>query len=413
MRIMMLSWEYPPRIVGGISRVVYDLAQKLGERGNEVYVITCHDKGTKDMELDKNVHVHRVHSYSINTNTFIDWVLQLNFSMIEQCIKIINMEGNFDIIHAHDWIVAFAARVLKHSYYTPLISTIHATEAGRNWGIHNETQRYINDVEWWLTYESWRVIVNSRYMKNEARNLFGIPENKVAVIPNGIDINKFKGYEKDICYRRNYAADNEKIVFFVGRLVNEKGAHILVNAVPKILQYYHDVKFVIAGKGHMFGYLNNLAVELNISQKVYLTGYISDNDLNKLYKCADIAVFPSLYEPFGIVALEGMVAKVPVVVSDVGGMGEIVCHGIDGMKCYAGNVNSLADSILELLFNNGMAKNIKKKAFEKVNNIYNWNVISEQVLRVYEDVMAEYGKNEWIGPGIHGSIKEFNRYSLN
>src|SRR5690606_5748649 len=145
------------------------------------------------------------HSYDVTPNNFVDWVLHLNFTIVEYAIRLINETGKFDIIHAHDWLVAFAARVLKHAYSTPLVATIHATEHGRNWGIHNDTQRYINNVEWWLAFESWRLIVNSDYMKNEVKGIFNIPEDKIDVIPNGVDLDKFKGYERDIEFRRKFA----------------------------------------------------------------------------------------------------------------------------------------------------------------------------------------------------------------
>ncbi|MCX7747237.1 MAG: glycosyltransferase family 4 protein [Clostridia bacterium] len=400
MKILMLSWEYPPRIVGGISRVVHDLAQKLGEENNEVHVLTCWEQGTKEIDKDKNVFVHRVHTYDVSTFNFIEWVSHLNFALLEHAVKMINEFGTFDIIHAHDWIVAFAARVLKNSYSIPLVCTIHATESGRNWGIHNDTQRYISNVEWWLTYESWRVIVNSHYMKNEVENVFRLPEDKIRVIPNGVDLNKFKGYERDYSYRRNYVMDHEKMVFFVGRLVNEKGAHVLVDAMPKVLQNYNDVKFVIAGRGPQMDYLKVKVVSMNIEHKVYFTGYINDENLLRLYKCADIAVFPSLYEPFGIVALEGMVANIPVVVSDIGGLGEIVYHDFDGMKAYSGNANSLADCILDLLYNPVKAEEMKKRALEKVNRVYNWNIISKQTMDVYNEVVNDCKKSSWRTPDI-------------
>ncbi|MDP4094161.1 MAG: glycosyltransferase family 4 protein [Bacillota bacterium] len=406
MRILMLSWEYPPRIVGGISRVVHDLAQKLGEDGSEVHVVTCWEPGTKEIEKDKNVFVYRVHTYEISANNFTDWVLQLNFALIEQSVRLINEMGPFDIIHAHDWIVAFAARALKHAHSIPLVSTIHATEHGRNWGIHNDTQRYINSIEWWLTYESWKVIVNSEYMKNEVKGIFNLPEDKVRVIPNGVDINKFDGYSRDYGFRRNFAGDNEKIVFFVGRLVHEKGVHVLVDSIPKILTYYNDVKFVIAGKGPQLDYLKGKVISMGISSKMYFTGYINDGDLLKLYKCADIAVFPSLYEPFGIVALEGMVADVPVVVSDTGGLGEIVNHGIDGMKAYTGNSNSLADCILEILYNPQKADDMRKKAHDKINETYNWDIISKQILKLYEQVLDESGRTDWKYPKIKDLLEQ-------
>lgn len=405
MRLLMLSWEYPPRIIGGISRVVYDLAQKLGEDGNEVHVVTCCDPGSKEIEKDKNVFVHRVHTYGVDANNFVDWVLQLNFAFLEYSIRLINETGRFDIIHAHDWIVAFTSKALKHAYSIPLVATIHATEHGRNWGIHNDTQSYINNIEWWLTYEAWRVIVNSEYMKSEVKYVFKLPDNKLHVIPNGVDLNKFNHVERDYSYRRNFAEDREKIVFFVGRLVNEKGVQVLIDSAPKVLQYYHDAKFVIAGKGPSLDYLRGKAWDMGIGHKVHFTGYISDEDLLKLYKCADVAVFPSLYEPFGIVALEGMVANVPVVVSDTGGLGEIVNHGYDGMKSYNANANSLADCILEILHNPDKADEMKKRALEKVHRIYNWDVISHQVTGVYQEIINESKAVNWKLPSVEDSLR--------
>ena len=395
MRILMLSWEYPPRIVGGISRVVHDLAQKLGEHGNEVHIVTCSETGAPDEETDQYVYVHRVKTYEIETVNFVDWVLQLNYALIEKSIQLINSGKRFDIIHAHDWIVAFAARVVKNSFTIPLVSTIHATESGRNWGIHNDIQRYIHNVEWYLTYESWRVVVNSIYMNNEVSHLFRLPPDKIRIIPNGIDVGKFAGIDRDMSFRRNYAADNEKIIFFVGRLVNEKGAQVILDAMPKIILNYYDIKLVIAGKGPETNHLKEKSALLGISGKVYFTGYIDDKSLLKLYKCADIAVFPSLYEPFGIVALEGMVAGVPVVVSDTGGLAELVEHGVDGMKAYPGNADSLADSILAVLRNPDMAEEIKEKALVKVKSIYNWDTISELMLNTYNEVLNECRVQKW------------------
>jgi len=387
MRVLMLSWEYPPRIVGGISRVVHDLAQNLALKGDEVHVFTCWEEGNKELEIDKQVYVHRVHPAEISAMNFVDWVLQLNYAMIEEVIRTINKLGKFDIIHAHDWLVAFAAKTLKHAYDIPLVSTIHATEYGRNWGLHNETQRYISSVEWLLSYESWRVIVNSEFMKNEIRHIFQVPEDKIRVIPNGVNLDKFKGYSPDANFRRKYAADNEKIIFYVGRIVNEKGVQVLIDAMPKVISNYNDVKVVIAGKGPLLESLKEKADAMNIGCKIYFTGFIDDNELHNLYKCANIAVFPSLYEPFGIVALEGMLAEVPVIVSDTGGLGETVNHGVDGLKFYSGNANSLADCILNILYNPSSAEEMKKNALEKVKKHYNWDVISSRTKAVYKEIL--------------------------
>lgn len=398
MKILMLTWEYPPRVVGGISRVVHDLSRTLLKDGHDVTVITYKDGDAPYFEDDKGVKVYRVDNYMINPNNFIDWIMQMNFNMIAKANEIIAKEGNFDVIHAHDWLVANAAKTLKSSYNIPIVSTIHATEAGRNSGIHNETQRYINDTEWMLTYESSEVIVNSNYMKGELQRLFGLPYEKINVIPNGVNMSLFNGIERDYNFRRRFAMDNEKIILFMGRLVYEKGVQHLIAAMPKILNGYHDVKLVIAGQGGMLNELKQEVNALGIGEKVYFAGYMNGKDVQKMYKAADISVFPSTYEPFGIVALEAMLAENPIVVSDIGGLNEIVQHKENGMKSYAGNPNSIADSILELLYDHKLCADITRKAKNKVRNEYNWSKIAQDTHFTYQKAicqsMAEKQKRE-------------------
>jgi glycosyltransferase involved in cell wall biosynthesis len=389
MKILMLSWEYPPRVVGGISRVVHDLSHRLIADGHDVTVVTYRDGDVPYEENDGGVKVYRVDNFMIRPNNLIDWVMQLNFNMVAKVGEIIAKEGNFDVIHAHDWLVAYAAKTLKHAYGTPIVSTIHATEAGRNSGIRDEQQKYINDTEWMLTYESSEVIVNSNYMKNELQRLFGLPFEKINVIPNGVDLHIYDGIEKDYDFRRQYAMDNEKIILFVGRLVYEKGIQNLIAAMPKILSNYHDAKLIIAGKGGMIDELRAQVDYLGLGNKVYFTGYLNSKQVKKMYKCADIAVFPSTYEPFGIVALEAMLSGNPVVTSDVGGLNEIVDHGVNGMKSYAGNANSIADSILTLLFDQKLCGEIVKNAQAKVKEQYNWQKIAQDTHFTYQKAICE------------------------
>ncbi len=389
MKILMLTWEYPPRIVGGIARVVNDLSKRLIKDGHEVYVVTYKEGNSPYYENDKGVHVYRVDNYMITPNNFTDWIMQLNFNLIAKASELIANGEKFDVIHAHDWLVAYAAKTLKNSYNIPLVSTIHATEAGRNGGIHNEVQRYINDTEWMLTYESSEVIVNSKFMKNDLQRLFGLPYEKINVVANGINTTIYNGIERDYDFRRQYAADNEKIILFMGRLVYEKGVQHLISAMPKILEGYHDAKLVIAGKGGMLEELKQQVSNMGLDNKVYFTGYLNSKQVSKMYKCADVSVFPSTYEPFGIVALEAMLAGVPAVVSDVGGLNEIVEHRVDGMKSYAGNSNSLADSILELLYNPQLCDNIAKKAKAKIKNEYTWAKIAQDTHFIYQKAICQ------------------------
>ena len=390
MKILMLTWEYPPRIVGGIARVVHDLSKRLIKDGHEVTVVTYRDNAdVPEYENDKGVNVYRVDNYMIHPNNFIDWIMQLNFNMLSKATEIINKEGGFDVIHAHDWLVTYTAKSLKNAYDIPIVATIHATEAGRNSGIHDETQRYINDTEWLLTYEATEVIVNSNYMKNEIQRLFGLPFDKINVIPNGINLSNFTGIERDYDFRRQYAMDNEKIILYVGRLVYEKGVQHLIAAMPKILSNYNDAKLIIAGRGGMMDELRAEASNLGLNDKIYFTGYLNSKQVQKMYKCADVAVFPSTYEPFGIVALEAMLAGVPTVVSDVGGLDEIVTHGVDGMKSYAGNANSIADSVTALLYDHQLATNVSKKAKQKVKDQFNWEKIAQDTHFTYEKAICQ------------------------
>ena len=389
MKILMLTWEYPPRVVGGIARVVHDLSKTLLKDGHDVTVVTYREGDAPYFEDDKGVKVYRIDNYMINPNNFIDWIMQLNFNLIAKANELIAKEGNFDVIHAHDWLVAYAAKTLKNSYNIPIVATIHATESGRNSGIHDETQRYINDTEWMLTYEASEVIVNSNYMKNELQRLFGLPYEKINVVPNGVNLNLFNGVERDYNFRRKFAMDNEKIILFMGRLVYEKGIQHLIAAMPKILNGYHDAKLVICGKGGMMDELKAEANSLGISQKVYFAGYMNGKDVQRMYKAADIAVFPSTYEPFGIVALEAMLSENPVVVSDIGGLNEIVQHRENGMKTYCGNPNSIADSILELLYDHKLCADIVKKAKNKVRNEYNWSKIAQDTHFAYQKAICQ------------------------
>ncbi|MDI3310703.1 MAG: glycosyltransferase family 4 protein [Thermoanaerobacterium sp.] len=393
MKILMLSWEYPPRIVGGLSRHVQDLSRVLSQQ-NEVHVLSVRDENLPEFEVDENVYVHRVMPYNIQTEDFNLWVTHMNMAMMEEGTRLFR-NVDFDIIHAHDWLVAYAARFFKNIYRIPLLSTIHATEFGRNRGLYNDSQRYISNVEWFLTYESWKVICCSRYMMNELKYIFNIPPDKIRVIPNGVRIDEFeRGYYDEI-FRARYARPNEKIIFFIGRLVHEKGLDILIEAMPMVLNQYADVKLVVAGTGPKEEDYKRKVSNMGLGNKVLFTGYIDDETRVKLYNNVDIAVFPSLYEPFGIVALEAMAAKVPVIVSDVGGFKEIIDQGYDGIKVQPENPQELASAILKLLFDEEYAKLLYKRAYAKVKKDYKWEDIGKRTMDVYNEILLEFATSPW------------------
>lgn len=390
MRVLMLTWEYPPIQVGGLGRHVAGLSQALADRGHEVHILT---RGDEADEKVGRIWVHRAHPYDMDSMNFATWVMQMNFSMLERAMAFGRKHSPFDILHAHDWLVAFAGRALKHAWQVPLVATIHATEAGRNSGLHNDLQRYISSVEWWLGYEAWRVIVCSQHMRDEVRNLFNLPDDKVKVIPNAVDLKP--PVEVEPGFREFYAHPNEKIVFFVGRMVREKGVQVLLDAAPMVLKAFPEAKFIIAGTGPLRQSLQEQANALGLGPKVYLTGFIDDDTLAKLYQCASVSVFPSLYEPFGIVALEAMAAGVPLVVSDCGGLGEIVRHNETGLKALPGNAFSLANQIQWLLRHPERAAEIAQNGRETVRRLYNWPSVANLTAQVYHDVRRAYLHSDW------------------
>lgn len=411
MRVLMLSWEYPPQVVGGLARHVHGLARGLARQGARVDVLTHAAAGAPAMEVQEGVRVHRVEPYFGQAAEFPAWVTHLNFALAEVGVRLLGQEAEPVVIHAHDWLVAYAGRLLKHAFRLPLVATVHATEEGRMHGLHDATQKYIHDIEWWLTYEAWRVIVCSRAMRDEVLRLFRLPADKVAVIPNGIEpaapvpaapgaagagggaaVGTVVGGE-DAGAGGGAAAG--RTVFHVGRLVPEKGAGVLLEAFPEVLREFPDARLVIAGTGPWEGELRRRAAALGLGDRVQFTGYVDDARLAHLYAGAAVTVVPSTYEPFGIVALEAMQAGTPVVVSDTGGLSEIVEHGVDGRKALPGHPGSLAEQILAVLRDPAGARRMAAAARRKVTSGYTWDGVARATADQYGQVLAEWRQSAW------------------
>lgn len=386
--VLMLSWEYPPRIVGGLSRVVENLSIEMSKAGWSVDVITFDHPGAPEQEVLNGVNVHRVKSQTDTTPDFITWIDRMNFGLLQHAIKL-QTQKPFSIIHAHDWMVADAAWTMKSGFDIPLVSTIHATEAGRMHGIHTDLQRYIHQMEWRLTYESWEVIVNSHSMFDELQSLFDLPQNKINVIPNGINPEVFDFPVEKEAMRRQIASPDDKIILYVGRMVAEKGVNVLLDAAPSIIANMPNTRFILVGSGYYLEDLKRQSHNLGLDQHVIFPGYVSDDHLKNLYKIADVVVIPSLYEPFGIVALEGMAAKAPVVSSDAGGLTDFVEHMQTGITTYKGDPGSLAWGVLEVLRNRDLANHLINNAYERVGNVYHWKSIAKRTTSVYQRIIKQ------------------------
>ncbi|MBX3110443.1 MAG: glycosyltransferase family 4 protein [Fimbriimonadaceae bacterium] len=399
-RVIMLSWEYPPRIVGGISPHVYELSQELVKRDIEVHVVTKTTPLAPDEEVEASgVHVHRVH-LEAEPDNFVHEIQLLNKATDLRCRRLLEdwrPGGQPTVFHAHDWLSLDSARSLKYEYQLPMVATVHATEHGRNNGIHNDLQKYIHEQEYWLTYEAWRVIVCSEFMRHEVNRYFNSPYDKIDVIFNGVSPAKFEfewSEKERAAWRGKLATPKEKIVMYVGRFVREKGIHVLLNAASVILSEEPDTKFVIVGGGNREN-LEKFVRWYGLQDKVLFTGFMANRSLHQLFRSADVAVFPSLYEPFGIVALEGMAAGAAVVSSDAGGLKEVVLHDKTGTLCYSGDPQSLAWAVLNVLRDPVRAEKLKKAARKRLDDDFNWGKIADQTIDVYKRVWEEFLRSYW------------------
>jgi len=398
MRILMFSWEFPPHVVGGLGKHAAELVPPLSELPDvDLHLVTPRWSGGAPLEQVGQATVHRVEPPIINGD-FYTGAWQTNVRLEEYAHHLWQEQGPFDLIHVHDWLVAFVGAAFKRTYRVPLLSTIHATEKGRGRGsLASDQARAIHHVEWWLTYESWRVIACSEYMTYEIADYFQCPRDKIDVVPNGVETERFDRLEgQDLSHFRNmYALPFEEIVFSVGRIVQEKGLDLLIQAMPLVLRDHPSAKVVIAGKGPELEALRSLAWQVGVGEKVLLTGFISDDDRDKLFKIADCAVFPSLYEPFGIVALEAMAARCPVVVSEVGGLQDVVDHNKTGIVVYPNNVDSLAWGIVHTLQHPKWSAARVENAYRVVVERYNWQHIARMTAGVYRRIIAERATTDW------------------
>lgn len=388
MKILMFSWEYPPHMVGGLGQHVYDISRYLTKLGVEVHIITPRVKYGSDFENDRNVYIHRVGNpvNEANMDNFKAWTFTFNSEAIREAVRLNSQVGGFTLVHAHDWLVAYAGRAVAKIFELPLVTTIHATEHGRNLGLHNRVQLEINEIEKNLALEADHIICCSQYMHREICHLFRVHPDAVTIIPNGVEPEQFMPLPEKPPLEID---SGEKVVFTLGRLVPEKGIWHLISCFPQVLESIPEARLYIGGRGPQKAVLQQTVRKLGIEDAVVFPGFLREKERNYIYNKADVAVFPSLYEPFGIVALEAMATKTPVIVSDVGGLGEIVEDRQTGLKVAAGNETDLAQAIISILTDENMTAQLIQNAAGLVESVYNWTVIAQATKDVYTKVLTQ------------------------
>ncbi|MCC5950320.1 MAG: glycosyltransferase family 4 protein [Nitriliruptoraceae bacterium] len=387
MRILMLTWEYPPNVVGGLGRHVAALARNLAAAGHEVHVVTRADDETPaPMEsFDAGVHVLRVPDPPpvIGFDDLIPWVLGFNNRVQAAAGRVIR-DHAIEVVHAHDWLVAYAAAGLKETWDLPVVATIHATEYGRHQGwLPGPMNKLIHQVEWWLTYEARRVITCSEYMREQVGRLFELPADKLDVVPNGVDLADFAVDPDAAAARRaELVGPRTKMVLFAGRLEYEKGVQTLLEALQQVRAAVGPTRLFVAGVGTYSEVLRAKVRELGLRHHVRFTGFVRDADLKLLYGAADVAVAPSIYEPFGLVAVEAMACGTPVVVGDTGGLREIVADG-SGLTVPPQDPDALADALIRVLGDDDLATRLVDAGRTRATDRYDWQAVADRTVHIY------------------------------
>jgi glycogen(starch) synthase len=390
-RILMLSWEYPPLIEGGLARVVRKQSEGLVELGVEVHVLTR--GGEEEPEADVNgVIVHRVREPTrpAELNEFVAWVERMNSDMLAAGVEL-GDRYDFDIVHGHDWLVANACDHLANRFETPLVMTIHATEHGRHQGwVDKHPQAYIHGVERWITNRSDLVLVCSTFMREQVVDIFGVDHEKVEVLPNGIDPEDLQPHDDEglAKLRAEFATPDQKLVLLVGRLVYEKGFQVALEALPQIIERQPNTRFVVAGSGTHEEELKKQAAELGLMEHGNFVGWIGDDVLHSLYRIADVCVVPSIYEPFGLVALEAMASSCPCIVADTGGLREVVPHDEVGLRFRARDPESLAEMTLRVLEDAELCRRLTAEAFRHLRR-FDWADVADRTADLYEGLLSE------------------------
>lgn len=387
MRIALLSWESLHSIaVGGIAPHVTEFAAALQRAGNEVHVFTRMGQGQQQYEVIEGVHYHRC-SFDSNPN-FIHKMDSMCRSFAYHFFQTENVSGNFDIIHGHDWMTANALAEIKNARNKKTVFTLHSTEYGRCGNVfHGGQSKDIRNLEWYGGFVADKIITTSETIKNEAEWIYKFEDRKIAMIPNGISLQKFDGFIDPWKSVKKWHGVGvwDPVCLFVGRMVLQKGADLLLEAIPSVSNAFPDAKFFFIGDGHMRSGLEQKANQLGIQHVTRFPGYVLESDLINFYKACDVVYIPSRNEPFGIVALEAWVAGKPIVVTHNGF--DYVWHEVNGLKVDA-TPDSIAWGIRSIFGDLERAKWMGSNG-RKTAEGFSWDNIARTTMDVYKEILND------------------------
>ncbi|WP_367136091.1 glycosyltransferase family 4 protein [Saccharothrix sp. HUAS TT1] len=393
MRVLMLSWEYPPVVVGGLGRHVHALAGHLAAQGHEVVVLCRQPAGTdavthptSDTAVDgvRLIRVAEDPMHLVFERDLVAWTLAMGHAMVRAGSALLR-DWRPDVVHAHDWLVTHPAVALAEACGAPLVATVHATEAGRHSGWLSQTlNQQVHSVEWWLANRADALITCSGAMRAEVAHLFEVEPSTITVLHNGIEPRRWRVRSSDVAAARAaHGAAGAPLLLFFGRLEWEKGVQDLIAALARIRRVHPGARLVVAGTGTHREWLVDQARKHKVRRAVDFVGHLSDRALAAVLAAADAVVLPSRYEPFGIVALEAAAAGTPLVASTAGGLGEVVVDGVTGLSFAPGDVDALATAVRSVLADRPSATRRARAAKARLVTDFDWSSIATDTAAVY------------------------------
>jgi len=412
LKIAFFVYEYPPAIVGGLGTYAQYITQEMVRQGHDVSVYTMNPGNKYDTrEVVRGVEVHRPMGVDA-TNVFPlmvaeglrQWGHFFNDIFIYNLLsatKFVNQQlriqkEEFHIVCVHDWLSAIAGLAIKNSTSLPVVAHIHSTEWGRR---RDDGSPFIQALEWELAWQADRVITVSEAMKDDLSR-HNWPSAKISVVWNGVDPEVYSpervSAEEAKAVRERYGVGPEEtMLFFIGRLTWVKGVRNLVQAMPEVLREYPRTKLVILGKGEEQRDVMEMASRLNIADSVITRfDFVSEKERIAHYAAADICIFPSTYEPFGIVSLEAMAMEKPLVVGARGVVGfreQVVPAGPEqtGIHANGNDPMDIAWGIKVLLSKPQAAREMGRHGRERVLRHFTWRQVAKQTIEIYESLVQE------------------------
>ena len=435
----MFGWEFPPHIAGGLGTACYGMTRGLARNDVEVIFVMPRASGDEDERFVKVVNasdiearycdskiegaddiMRKISFIHIDSNmvpyispeefeTYREgyertgrkfwekegdsWTQRYTFSgkyganLMEEVARYAvvaaevarQLEGQFDVIHAHDWLTYFAGIAAKRVSGKLLVVHMHATSFDRSSSDNIDTRVYAIEKAGMAAAD--RVIAVSNLTRNIVIEKYGIPAERVVTVHNAV---RFAEKDNEMPER----GVTDKIVTFLGRITFQKGPDYFVEAAAKVLKRVPNVRFVMAGSGDMMNHVIRRVARLGIADRFHFTGFLKGDDVHKMFQLSDVYIMPSVSEPFGISPLEAMRANVPSIISKQSGVAEVLDYAV---KVDYWDVDAMADAIYGFVKYPALAKMFSEKGLEEVTGL-KWNNAAAKIKTVYEDAINEVAK---------------------